>query len=269
MENKAPSVGMSTNPVGASPDAVVVVPTYNEADNIARLAELIRDVGCSLLVVDDGSPDGTGALVDELAAHDDGISVMHRAHKAGIGPAYSAGFAHVPETSAQIICQIDADFSHDPHDLPRLIDSVKAGADLAIGSRYVVGGDTPDWPVIRRLISRAETSMPEPCSESAHGTSPADSVRGVGSGWQPPNLPRRRHRGTRFRWRPPGGQCEPDAPWSSTRSYSGIGWRVTPRWARPSCSRRPDWSPSGDFGASPASYPDRNGYRDHRPARRV
>ena len=154
MENKAPSVGMSTNPVGASPDAVVVVPTYNEADNIARLAELIRDVGCSLLVVDDGSPDGTGALVDELAAHDDGISVMHRAHKAGIGPAYSAGFAHVLETSAQIICQMDADFSHDPHDLPRLIDSVKAGADLAIGSRYVVGGDTPDWPVIRRLISR-------------------------------------------------------------------------------------------------------------------
>lgn len=134
-------------------DTVVVVPTYNEADNISRLAEEIRAVGCDLLVVDDASPDGTGSIIDTMAEIDPGVSVLHRPQKSGIGPAYAAGFARALATRAQIICQMDADFSHDPGDLPRLIDPVRAGADLAIGSRYVPGGATPDWPWFRRMIS--------------------------------------------------------------------------------------------------------------------
>jgi dolichol-phosphate mannosyltransferase len=134
-------------------DALVVVPTYNERDNLATLIEHIRSLDYRVLVVDDASPDGTGRLADELAAADPAVAVVHRSEKAGLGPAYAAGFAQALETDASVICQIDADFSHDPDDLPRLVAAVEAGADLAIGSRYVPGGSTPDWALSRRMLS--------------------------------------------------------------------------------------------------------------------
>jgi dolichol-phosphate mannosyltransferase len=137
------------------PEAVtVVVPTYDERANIERLVEAVRAHGYRILVVDDGSPDGTGALVDGIAASDPLVEVLHRPHKAGLGRAYGAAFRQALDQGADVVVEMDADFSHDPGDLPRLIEAVEGGADLAIGSRYVTGGGTPDWPLGRRLISR-------------------------------------------------------------------------------------------------------------------
>ena len=132
---------------------VVVIPTYNERDNLTRVVEQVRSIGVDVVVVDDDSPDGTGQLADTLAEADDGIAVLHRSTKAGIGPAYAAGFAKVLASGATIVCQMDADLSHDPAELPQLIEAVEEGADLAIGSRYVEGGSSPDWPFVRRGIS--------------------------------------------------------------------------------------------------------------------
>ena len=138
----------------APADVSVVVPTYNEADNIALIARAVRDLGLRLLVVDDGSPDGTGDIVDSVAAQDPGVAVLHRTEKAGLGPAYAAGFSYALEHGAEVICEMDADFSHDPSDLPRLVAAIEAGADLAIGSRYVTGGGVENWPWHRRWLSR-------------------------------------------------------------------------------------------------------------------
>ena len=135
-------------------DTVVVVPTYNEAENITLIAAAVRDLGLRLLVVDDGSPDGTGEIADKLAEADPGIAVLHRAEKAGLGPAYAAGFEYALAQGAEVICEMDADFSHNPADLPRLLDAVAHGADLAIGSRYVAGGGVENWPWHRRWLSR-------------------------------------------------------------------------------------------------------------------
>ncbi|MEZ5176091.1 MAG: polyprenol monophosphomannose synthase [Acidimicrobiia bacterium] len=133
---------------------MVIVPTYDEAENIAAIAAAVRSHGFGLLVVDDGSPDGTGDIADRLAAADEGIHVLHRAEKSGLGPAYAAGFARALDLGAEIICEMDADFSHDPNDLPRLVGAVRNGADLAIGSRYVQGGGTRGWAWHRRLLSQ-------------------------------------------------------------------------------------------------------------------
>jgi dolichol-phosphate mannosyltransferase len=135
-------------------EALVVVPTYNEAENIALIAEAVRSRGLSLLVVDDGSPDGTGEIADRLAAVDPGIRVLHRAEKQGLGPAYIAGFGYALDHGAAVIFEMDADFSHDPADLPRLLAAVDEGADVAIGSRYIKGGGVEEWPWHRRLLSR-------------------------------------------------------------------------------------------------------------------
>lgn len=107
-----------------------------------------------MLVVDDSSPDGTGEVADRLAVSEPRMSVLHRPHKEGLGPAYAAGFDRALGEGAEIVVEMDADFSHDPTDLPRLVRAIDEGADLAIGSRYVPGGSTPDWPLVRRLISR-------------------------------------------------------------------------------------------------------------------
>jgi dolichol-phosphate mannosyltransferase len=137
------------------PDRVtVVIPTYNERENLPQIAPAVTRHGYRLLIVDDGSPDGTGAVADRLAADDSRISVLHRGVKEGLGPAYAAGFDHVLAEGAEIVVEMDADFSHDPEDLPRLVAAVEEGADLAIGSRYVPGGATPDWPMGRRIISK-------------------------------------------------------------------------------------------------------------------
>lgn len=110
--------------------------------------------GYRLIVVDDGSPDGTGDIADSIARDVDRMSVLHRTTKEGLGPAYAAGFDRALADGAEVVVEMDADFSHNPTDLPRLVRGIEEGADLVIGSRYVEGGDTPDWPLSRRLISR-------------------------------------------------------------------------------------------------------------------
>lgn len=107
-----------------------------------------------MLIVDDSSPDGTGDVAEALAAADVGLTVHHRPHKQGLGPAYADGFDRALSGGAEVVVEMDADFSHNPSDLPRLIEAVERGADLAIGSRYVPGGSTPDWPFFRRFLSR-------------------------------------------------------------------------------------------------------------------
>ncbi|MEX1038334.1 MAG: polyprenol monophosphomannose synthase [Acidimicrobiia bacterium] len=132
----------------------VVIPTYNERDNLAHIVPAVTHQGFGVLVVDDNSPDGTGDLAKRLSGSDSRVSVLHRHAKEGLGPAYAAGFDRAISDGAEIIVEMDADFSHDPSDLPRLVEAIDDGADIAIGSRYVPGGSTPDWPLIRRLISK-------------------------------------------------------------------------------------------------------------------
>ncbi|HSO49928.1 MAG TPA: polyprenol monophosphomannose synthase, partial [Acidimicrobiia bacterium] len=132
----------------------VVIPTYNERENLSHIAAAVTHQGYRLLVVDDSSPDGTGELADRLAMSEPRMSVLHRRRKQGLGPAYAAGFDRALSQGAEIVIEMDADFSHDPADLPRLVAAIDDGADLAIGSRYVAGGATPDWPTMRRLISK-------------------------------------------------------------------------------------------------------------------
>jgi len=140
--------------VPVSSDVVVVVPTYNEAENLEPMVTAIRSHGYRVLVADDSSPDGTGQVADDLHAVDDDVQVLHRSEKSGLGRAYGDAFKHLSaDESVAIVCQIDADFSHDPDDLPRLVQAVRDGAGLAIGSRYVAGGSTPDWPMHRRFLS--------------------------------------------------------------------------------------------------------------------
>ncbi|HYO29082.1 MAG TPA: polyprenol monophosphomannose synthase [Thermomicrobiales bacterium] len=141
----------------APPRVTVVVPTYNERPNLEELAGRVLALGqaYALLVVDDGSPDGTGALADRLAAaHPGRVSVLHRPRKEGIGPAYVAGFAQALGAGTPLVAQMDADLSHDPADLPRLVAATE-GADLTIGSRYAPGGGTAGWSAWRRWLSRA------------------------------------------------------------------------------------------------------------------
>ena len=140
-----------------SPATWVVLPTYNEAENLEPIARAILASlpTATLLVVDDSSPDGTGALADALAAADPRIRVLHRPGKEGLGRAYHQGFRVALDAGARIVVQMDADFSHDPAVLPALIAPIVAEeADLVIGSRYVPGGAVEDWGLGRRLISR-------------------------------------------------------------------------------------------------------------------
>lgn len=146
---------------------VVVIPTYNERENVVRMAEAVLANADSalgreleLLFVDDNSPDGTGSLVDGMAAGNPLVHCLHRERKEGLGRAYVAGFRRALELGADLVVQMDCDFSHDPKDLPRLIAAASAPSQdanaprLVIGSRYVKGGATPGWPFRRRLISR-------------------------------------------------------------------------------------------------------------------
>jgi dolichol-phosphate mannosyltransferase len=134
----------------------LVVPTYNEAANIEPLVEAVRQTlpqSSRILIVDDSSPDGTGEIADRLAARDDDLEVLHRPRKEGIGPAYLAAFRRALEGGAELVVQMDADFSHDPAYLPRLLGAAR-DADLVLGSRYVAGGGVEHWGAARRLISR-------------------------------------------------------------------------------------------------------------------
>jgi dolichol-phosphate mannosyltransferase len=136
--------------------AWLVLPTYNEAGNIEPFVEAVREklpASARVLIVDDNSPDGTGEIADRLAAEADGVSVLHRERKEGLGPAYIAGFRRALAEGAGLVLEMDSDFSHDPAYLPRLLEA-GAQADLAIGSRYVDGGGVGDWSALRRAISR-------------------------------------------------------------------------------------------------------------------
>ena len=150
-----PSVGLA---VGR--DVWVVLPTYNERENVERIANAILASlpEASLLIVDDSSPDGTGELADAIAAREARVSVLHRPAKQGLGVAYRDGFRWVLERpDARAVVQMDADFSHDPSDLPRLLAPLMGNADLVLGTRYMRGGSTVGWPWYRRLISRGGT----------------------------------------------------------------------------------------------------------------
>ena len=134
---------------------VMVVPTYNESDNIEWIVDRLRRAqpGVDVLVVDDGSPDGTGEIADRLAAADPAISVVHRTEKAGLGAAYLHGFDVALRAGYDVIGEMDADGSHQPEQLQRLLDAART-ADLVIGSRYVPGGSVVNWPARRLLLSR-------------------------------------------------------------------------------------------------------------------
>jgi glycosyltransferase involved in cell wall biosynthesis len=150
-------------------DVIVVVPTYNEAENVRRVVDAARVQGVRVLVVDDASPDGTGAIADSMT---DGyhVTVLHRANKEGLGPAYAAGFRRAIESYADIVCEMDADLSHDPADLPRLIAAIDGGADVALGSRYVRGGGVPIGPGTVGRSHAVATCTPRPCWVAASVT---------------------------------------------------------------------------------------------------
>jgi dolichol-phosphate mannosyltransferase len=135
---------------------LVVTPTYQEAENIEKFLRSLRAAvpDLDVLVVDDSSPDGTGAIAERVGAELGRIDVLHRPTKAGLGEAYRAGFAVGIERGYDRLVQIDADLSHDPTVIPALLQAVEGGADMAIGSRYVPGGHIPHWPWIRRALSR-------------------------------------------------------------------------------------------------------------------
>jgi dolichol-phosphate mannosyltransferase len=137
---------------------VICLPTYNERENlepmIRALGEVIDTGRDRVLVIDDGSPDGTGEIADRLAAGLAWVDVLHRPRKEGLGPAYLDGFRQALAAGAELIVELDCDFSHDPHDVGRLVAACEEGADVALGSRYVAGGGTRNWGRVRRAISR-------------------------------------------------------------------------------------------------------------------
>jgi dolichol-phosphate mannosyltransferase len=139
----------------------LILPTFNEAENIEAILRAADAVlagaapeGHRILVVDDSSPDGTGAIAERIAAELATVEVLHRSERKGLGPAYLAGFAHALDGGATHVMEMDSDFSHDPRDLARLLAAVREGADLALGSRYVPGGGVTDWGLLRQFVSR-------------------------------------------------------------------------------------------------------------------
>ena len=145
---------------GAPQRVWLVLPTYNEADNLERLVTAVRErlpESGRILIVDDNSPDGTGRIADRLAGEHADVGVLHRARKEGLGPAYIAGFREALAQGAELVIEMDADFSHDPAYLPQLLRAAEK-ADLVIGSRYVPGGGVTEWGAVRRWISRGGSS---------------------------------------------------------------------------------------------------------------
>jgi dolichol-phosphate mannosyltransferase len=137
-------------------DVLVIVPTYNERENLPQIVAAVHEhlPEADVLVVDDNSPDGTGAVADELAAKDAKVHVLHRPGKQGLGTAYVAGFKWALARDYQFLFEMDCDFSHDPKYLPIMLARARAGADLVLGSRYVDGGGTVNWGPMRKFISR-------------------------------------------------------------------------------------------------------------------
>jgi dolichol-phosphate mannosyltransferase len=146
----------------SSPKVIVVIPTYNERDNLPKIVDKLKSLqmpNLHVLVVDDDSPDGTGELADKLAVDDPRVRVLHRAGKAGLGSAYLAGFSTALRGEYRVVVEMDADGSHAPEDLPALLAALSGGpggegADVVLGSRYVTGGQVLNWPAYRNWISR-------------------------------------------------------------------------------------------------------------------
>jgi dolichol-phosphate mannosyltransferase len=135
--------------------ATVCLPTYNERENVEPMVRALGEHGVRVLVIDDNSPDGTGEIADRLAAELGYVGVLHRPRKEGLGPAYLAGFGRALADGAELVLEMDCDFSHNPADVPRLIAEATAGADLVLGSRYVRGGSIGSWGPLRRFVSAA------------------------------------------------------------------------------------------------------------------
>ncbi len=135
--------------------SIVVIPTYNEIENVESIIEAVLNVvpGINILIVDDNSPDGTAAAVEKMMETDERIHLLKRAGKMGLGTAYCDGFAYCLDKNFEAICEMDADFSHDPKDLPRLLEELEKGNDLVIGSRYVSGVNVVNWPLRRLFLS--------------------------------------------------------------------------------------------------------------------
>ncbi len=138
-------------------EILVILPTFNEIESLEAVLGRIRQSlpQADVIVVDDSSPDGTGRLADRLAAIDPGLGVLHRPFKNGLGRAYLAGFAHALDRGYRYVVEIDADGSHDPADLPAMLEMATTGVDLVIGSRWVRGGSVRNWPWLRQAVSRA------------------------------------------------------------------------------------------------------------------
>ena len=133
--------------------ATVCLPTYNERENLEPMLRALGDKDVRVLVIDDNSPDGTGELANRLAGELRYVDVLHRQRKEGLGPAYLAGFRRALADGAELVLEMDCDFSHDPDDVPRLIAAAEAEADLVLGSRYVEGGAVRNWGLLRRFVS--------------------------------------------------------------------------------------------------------------------
>jgi dolichol-phosphate mannosyltransferase len=138
------------------PRTLIVIPTYNERELLPSIVAAVRSAvpAASVMIVDDNSPDGTGTLADQIAHGDSGVEVLHRQRKEGLGAAYKHAFRVALEAGWERLVQMDADFSHDPRDVPRLLAALDQGSDLAIGSRYTSGGATQNWGIGRKIVSR-------------------------------------------------------------------------------------------------------------------
>jgi dolichol-phosphate mannosyltransferase len=156
--------------------SVVVLPTYNEAENIETFLRAVRKAApdTDVLVVDDDSPDGTGAIADGIDVELGRISVLSRPGRRGLGSAYRDGFAHVLDADYDVVVTMDADLSHDPTMIPEFLQEIAEGSDLVIGSRYVTGGGTTDWPVRRQLLSKWGNAY----TRTILGVSPHDCTGG-------------------------------------------------------------------------------------------
>lgn len=206
----------------------MIIPTYNEAENIKSIVGRVRKAvpEAHVLVADDNSPDGTGKLADELAAEDDHVQVLHRKGKEGLGAAYLAGFHWGMENGYGVLVEMDADGSHQPEELPRLLTALK-GADLVLGSRWVPGGRVVNWPKSREFISAAATSTPGsrwtcPCATSpaATGPSAARPSRGSASTTSPPRATASRSTSPAVRSRPASTSSRCRSPSSSASSVT-------------------------------------------------
>ncbi len=203
----------------------MVIPTYNEAENIELVVDRVRASVPELdvLVVDDGSPDGTGDLADKVAAHDEHVHVLHRTAKAGLGAAYLAGFAWGLTRGYDVLVEMDADGSHLPEQLPRLLEALP-DADLVLGARWVPGGRVVNWPRRRELLSRGGNTY----ARLALGLPLHDATGGFRAfrrttleehrAW---TRSPRRATASRSTW--PGARSRPDSAWSRCRSPSSSG----------------------------------------------